>query len=251
MEVISKIILGIIQGITEILPVSSSGHLILFSTLFDIEIDLTFLTFLHFTTAFAILLGFWSEIKNFLFSKILLIGIIPAGIMGLLFHNQIEETLHNTNIVIPSLILVGIFMIFVDNFLSKKEKIKKLEQIKPKNALFVGFLQILALIPGVSRSGITITSAITNGFDKKSAIAFSFLIGLPLIIFSFLLQIYKNPHQTEEIFKQENLIGGLASFIFAYFTILVFKKLSNTKFLTIFGIYRIVLALTMGIILVI
>lgn len=250
MEVISKIILGTIQGITEILPVSSSGHLILFSSLFNIEIDLAFLTFLHFTTAFAILLGFWAEIKNFLFTKILLIGIIPAGIMGLFFHGYVEKILHNTTVVITSLLLVGILMILVDNFLCQKEKIKKLEQIKTKSALFIGLFQILALIPGVSRSGITITSAIINGFDKKTAIAFSFLIGLPLIIFSFLLEIYKNPSQTQDLLKQENLIGGLAAFIFAYFTILVFKKLSNTKFLTIFGIYRIVLAITMSIILI-
>jgi len=165
MEVISKIILGIIQGITEIIPVSSSGHLILVSKLTGFELDLAFLTFLHLMTGLAIIWGFWDEIK-YVFSskqrssliKILFFAILPAILAGIFFHDYIENTLHNPFITISSLIGFGVLMIFVDSFFSDKGSIKKLEDVKARNAFLVGLAQIIALIPGTSRSGITIVS---------------------------------------------------------------------------------------------
>ncbi len=252
MEVISKIILGIIQGITEMLPVSSSAHLILTSKVLNFDLDLPFLTFLHLASAFAIVLGFWPEIKHIFFSKerkhlikILLIGITPASITGLLMHNQVESLYSNITLIIINLILIGIAMIFVDVFIRQKHNIDKMEKIGVKNSLIIGLAQIIAFLPGVSRSGITILSGLLTGIDRKTAIAFSFLIGLPLIIFGFFFELTKNSGNTDLIFKAENLLGGLAAFIFGYFAILIFKKLANTSFLTIFGIYRILLGIVL------
>jgi undecaprenyl-diphosphatase len=254
MEVISKIILGIIQGITEIIPVSSSGHLILVSKLTGFELDLAFLTFLHLMTGLAIIWGFWDEIK-YVFSskqrssliKILFFAILPAILAGIFFHDYIENTLHNPFITISSLIGFGVLMIFVDSFFSDKGSIKKLEDVKARNAFLVGLAQIIALIPGTSRSGITIVSGIMTGIEKRVAVAFSFLIGLPLIIGSFFFLILKEQIPMENVLKEENLLGGLASFIFAYLTIIIFKKLLHTKFLTMFGVYRILLGLFIAI----
>ena len=258
MEVISKIILGIVQGITEIIPVSSSGHLILLGELLGLEVDLAFLTFLHLSTGLAIILGFWEEIQYIIkseirkyFFKIILIAILPAILIGVLTHNFVEDFLHNVFVIIPSLIFFGILMIFVDLFFSDKAKIKKFEDIKEKNALKIGLAQIIALIPGTSRSGITIMPAVIMGIDKKIAVAFSFLIGLPLIMGSFFFEILRTQTTTDEIFKQENIIGGIAAFIFAYFTILIFKKLLNTKFLMFFGLYRIALGILAAILLLV
>ena len=258
MEVINKIILGIVQGITEIVPVSSSGHLILLSEFLEIETDLAFLTYLHLMTGLAIIWGFWPEIryvfnsksKNYLL-KLIFMGLIPAAMVGTLAHGYIQDFLHNAFVVITSLILFGILMILTDVFLSKKAYIEKLEGIKGKNALIIGLAQIIALIPGTSRSGITITSAVVTGIKKDVAVAFSFLIGLPLIIGAFFFEVVKNRHSLDTMFKGENLIGGLAAFIFAYFTILIFKKFLHTKFLLAFGIYRIVLGAIMAILLLI
>ena len=250
MEVINKIILGIIQGISELLPISSSAHLLLTSELFNIQMDSFFLTFLHFMTALAIIFGFWDEIKYVYNSKerknlikVLLIGIIPTGIMGALLYSNIQNIYANFTLIIFNLILVGILMILVDKYMFKKSSLKKLEEIAPKNALLIGIAQAIALMPGISRSGITIVSGIFNGLNKKTAVTFSFLIGLPLIMFSFFFELFKNPHSVDEIFKQENLLGGLAAFVFGYFAVLILKRIPHTNFLTVFGIYRIILGI--------
>ncbi len=255
MEVINKIILGVVQGITGIVPVSSTGHLIILNDVFGMEMDLAFLTFLHLTTGLAIIWGFWDEIKyvfvskkrNHLF-KILALGTFPAIIAGFLIHDYLENVLHNIIIIIPSLVFFGVLMIYVDNVLGDKTSIKKFEGISVKKSLLIGVSQILALVPGTSRAGITIMSAITTGVNRKTALAFSFLIGLPVIMGSFFAEIFKNTANLETVFKDENLIGGLAAFIFSYFTILAIKKLAHTKFLTFFGVYRIALAILISII---
>ncbi len=258
MEVISKIILAIVQGITEIVPVSSSGHILLIAELTGTEIDLTFLTLLHLATGLAIIGGFWDEIK-YIFSskkrnyliKILSLAILPGILAGVLGYNYVEDFLHNPYIVIFSLIFFGILMILVDYLFDPKTSIKNIEKIKPKNAILIGLAQIIALIPGTSRSGITIMPAVIMGIDKKVAFAFSFLIGVPLIIGSFFFEIAKNEMARETIFQEENIIGGIASFVFAYLTILIFKKLLHTKFLAIFGIYRIAVGILAAILIAI
>lgn len=255
MEVINKIILGIVQGITGIVPVSSTGHLIILNDVFGMEVDLAFLTFLHLTTGLAIIWGFWDEIKyvflsekrNYLF-KILALGTIPAMLAGIIVHDYLESVLHNVAIIIPSLIFFGILMIYVDNVFGDKAKTGKLEDITMKKSLIIGLSQMIALIPGTSRAGITIMSAMTTGVKRKVALAFSFLIGLPVIMGSFFAEILKDTSSLEVVLKDENLIGGLAAFIFSYFTILVIKKLASTKFLTFFGVYRIALAVLIAII---
>jgi undecaprenyl-diphosphatase len=249
MEVIGKIILGIIQGITELLPISSSAHLLLISQIFNIKMDLTFLTFLHFSSGLAIFFGFWEEIKSVFISKkrkniirSLIIGIIPAGIIGLFFYNNIQ-ILHEQNLLITiNLIVIGIFMIFVEKVSLKKEKSKA---ITTENALWIGISQAIALMPGISRSGITISSGILSGIKKDVALTYSFLIGLPFLFLGFVLEVFKNPNNLENILKPENIIGGLAAFIFGYFTLRILKKLVNTKFLTFFGFYRILLGIAL------
>ncbi len=250
MEVISKIILSIIQGITGILPVSSTGHFLLANSIFDIEVDLAFLTFLHLATGIAIIWGFWDEIIYILYSKyrnylikIILLGAIPAGVAGILIHNYLDGYLHQPFVVIVFLILFGIVMILFDCFLTKNGNVKKLEDITKKHSFLVGLAQIMSLIPGTSRAGITIMAGLANGFNRRIAIAFSFLIGLPVIMGSFFVEIFKDRSIVNEMMTEENLISALATFVFAYFTILLFKKIANMKFLVIFGIYRILLAL--------
>jgi undecaprenyl-diphosphatase len=253
MEVVNKIILAVIQGITELLPVSSSGHLTIASEILNFEIDFTFLLFLHLFTGLAILIGFWKEIKSVLVSKerkylikIFLVAILPAGIVGIILRNPIEQYLHNSlTIVLSMLIIVGMVMILVDYFYYHRSKVISeinFERINFKIAAVIGLSQILALIPGTSRSGITILSAVALGVDRKTAIAFSFIIGLPLILGSFVFEATQNPEIVSNFFSSEYILIGVVSFLFALLTIQVIKRLAPYKFLAIFGFYRILFA---------
>ena len=254
MEVVNKIILGIIQGITELLPVSSSGHLTIAGEILNFEIDFAFLLFLHLATGLAISLGFWKEIKSVFVSKkrkhlikLFLIGILPAGIIGMILKNPIELYLHNSlNIVLMMLIIIGTTMIIVDYFFYHRNKVISeinFERISFKSAAIIGISQILALVPGTSRSGITILSAIALGVDRKTAIAFSFLVGLPLILGSFIFEAAQNTEIIYKFLSPEYILIGFVSFLFALLTVQVIKRLAHLKFLAIFGCYRIFLAI--------
>lgn len=193
MNIFQAIILGVIQGITEFLPISSSGHLVFVPVLFGWpDQGLTFDVMVHLGSLVAVVVYFrkrlWQVLISFFtndhpkmrrFGLILLMSIIPAGVVGLLLGDVIESNLRSTTVVAWSLIFWGVMLYLAERHLEKQ---KEEVHVTWKNGLFVACAQAIALIPGTSRSGITMTAGMFAGFRKKDAAEFSFLMSVPVIL---------------------------------------------------------------------
>jgi len=244
--VIEIFILSVIQGITEFLPISSSSHLILTSMFLNfssqsLSIDVS----LHIGSFIAVLTYFYKEILNFLDNKILFFKIfiasVPIIIIGfLLVESELIEKIRNLEIIAWTTLIFGILLYFSDKFKLKKN-IKK--NFTYRSAIFIGLFQILALIPGVSRSGIAITAARLLGFKRIDAAKISFLVSLPILGAVSFFGL-KNLIIEENInFTISNLISVVLSFFFSLITIKYFLKFINKFSLNVFVYYRVLLGL--------
>ncbi|HOV15222.1 MAG TPA: undecaprenyl-diphosphate phosphatase [Spirochaetota bacterium] len=252
--ILKVIILGIIEGLTEFLPVSSTGHLILVGKFIDFTGDFAnmFDIFIQFGAILAVIIYFRKEIfpdfknQNWgtdffqLWSKII-IGFIPAVILGVLFHKKIEEYLFKPIPVAIALIVGGILLIIAELFF-KKEKIDDIKKITYLNAFFVGVFQCLALIPGMSRSASTIIGGLFIGFTRGIAVEFSFFLSIPTIMGASFYSLLKSnlSFSSYEWFLLS--LGTLVSFVVAFLVIALFMKYIKTNRLYPFSIYRILLA---------
>ena len=239
-------ILSLIQGVTEFLPVSSSSHLILISKYFNFDnqglsIDVS----LHIGSFVAVIFYFKKEIVNFVSNKIIffkiLISSIPVMIVGFfLVETGIIEKIRNIKIIAFTTIIFGILLYISDKF--KLEKNLK-KNFTYKSALFIGFLQILSLVPGVSRSGIAITAARLLNFKRVDAGKISFLISIPILGAVSIFGI-KNLITSDDLsFTYMNVISIIVSFFFSLITIKYFLSYINKFNLNIFVYYRIILGL--------
>ncbi len=251
---LEALILGLIQGITEFIPVSSSGHLVLVPEIFNWEQQTTtFDLILHAGTLLALLITYRKKIseiilhptknKNLIIN--LIIGTIPAGLVAFFFEDRIDETFKSINIVIFMLIIIGVVMVGVDYLKTGPKKYTKLSK---RNSLVIGIFQILSLVRGTSRSGMTILGGLSQKMTLKDAADFSFLLSIPLISAAVLMKILD---LSANGLGQENLahlsIGFLSAFISGLFAINFMLSQINKLGLKYFGIYRIIL----GIILII
>ena len=237
-SLIQAIILSIIQGITEWIPVSSSGHLALMHLLFGFQ-DLSYDVFLHFAGIFAVILIFWNDILNIFKSQnlnyllLMIIAIIPAGIIGLVFMKEIEN-------LFSSSFYLGLFFIFsgVIVYLTKFS-IPRKDKIIFFDSLLIGIFQALAVLPGVSRSGMTISAGLFTGLTKKQSIKFSFLMAIPIILGASLVKA------DELILSEISYFLLILSFIITFLVSLVTMKLliriMNSDKFYLFGVYDIVL----------
>lgn len=246
MEILKVIILGIEQGITELLPISSSAHLILTSQILSIEMDTYLLSVLHLGTTLALIIHFWKILFKDIFTKEkmsfyikILLSTIPAGIIGLLFESVIEEKLRGNLIIGISLILWGVVMIIIE----RKSKIEEqpLEKVSWKQSLVMGISQIFAFIPGGSRSGISTIAGMLTGLNKYTAIQYSFLLGLPLLLAAPVYEIAKE--YPERVLNSMDILGILIAGVVTYLALALLKKFSKKKWLTFFGVYRILLGI--------
>jgi undecaprenyl-diphosphatase len=249
MSLIEAIVLGIVQGLTEFLPVSSSGHIEIVKALFNNtninEGGLIFTVVLHFATALSTIIIYKKDIleilkgllqfKNndeFRFSLKIIISMIPAAIVGIVFNDQIEA-FFNSNIL-----LVGIMLIITALLLLLADKAKSTNKnVSIKNAFIIGLSQAVAILPGISRSGATISTAVLLGVDKEKAARFSFLMVVPLILGKMAKDLLDGEFITENI----NIISLSAGFITAFLTgllacTLMIKIVKNSK-LSYFSIY--------------
>ena len=239
-------ILSIIQGITEFLPVSSSSHLILISKYFNFDnqslsIDVS----LHIGSFIAVLYYFYKEIIKFLNNKVIFIKIlissIPVMIIGfLLAETGVIEKLRDIKIIAFTTIVFGVLLFISDKFKLEKSIDKNFTF---KSALFIGFFQILSLMPGVSRSGIAITAARLLNFKRVEAGKISFLISIPIL---GAVSIYgmKNIFLSDNLsLSYFNIISIFLSFFFSLITIKYFLKYINKFNLNLFVYYRIILGL--------
>lgn len=255
-SILQAVILGAIQGASEFLPISSSAHLIVANWLMSgkalgIELEIA----LHLGTFAALLVYFrnyWLSIASALWRRVrysensdmsdkifpaLVIGSIPAAIVGFLGQHAIEELFHTPMSTIIPLILVGFLLWLVDKYAPMKRDMKSLSL---KDALLIGLAQTTALIPGVSRSGSTIIGGRLLGLEKKEAVEFSFLLGTPVMFGAALLNAKGiGSHCANPIFY----IGILVSFIVGYLTIKYFIRFISKFSFLVFAIYRLALGL--------
>ena len=192
MSILLAIFLGIVQGLTEFLPVSSSGHLILFQHLFDMPDDmLLFNIILHVATLLAVMIVFRKKIFQLVrrpFNKMNLMLLISTAVtvtFVLLFKDFIDSTLHHR--ILPLTFLVTAIILFLTTFINTR--VSKKENVGFKSALLVGFTQFIAVIPGISRSGTTISTLLVTGVKRETAAEFSFLMSIPIIIASFVYEL--------------------------------------------------------------
>lgn len=262
METIKLLILSVIQGISELLPISSSAHLILLNQIMNIPTSNLLLTSFHIGTTLAIVIFFWKRLFSNFFTKEkwvfyakLLLAMIPAAVLGVLFEDKIAEILRQNWIMAASLIFWGIIMIVAQKTDMGREP-EPWEKITWKQALLMGWGQSLALIPGTSRSGITTLSGIALGLNQYTALEYSFILGIPALLGSAVWEIIKTVTTTPEIissgftFDQYLQVGIIIiiPFVIGLGALAILKKFSREKWLSTFGIYRIILG--MGILVV-
>ena len=239
------LILSIVQGISEFLPVSSSAHLIIFSNIINFSNNsLIFDVGLHLGSLLAILFYFRKELLNILNDKklfnLLLIGSIPLILFGYIFYTTgIINSFRNLKIIAWTTLIFGLLMYFSDTFKIKK-KIEK--DLTIKNILIIGVMQILAIIPGVSRSGITITAGRFLNFDRYDSTKISFYLSIPALMGASVLSLKDAVNENIE-FNFFLIISIILSFIFSYLTIKYFLIYTKKFFLKFFVIYRVVLSI--------
>lgn len=254
---LNTILLSLVQALTEFLPVSSSGHLIIFHNLLNSELlnSLAFDVALHGGSLLAIIIFFYKDIKvainnfiNNLKNKtlksdlilIIAISIIPAGLIGLFFEDFIDSFLRKPIIVAGALIFGAILFILTERFFKKK---KELSNLNIANGIFIGVLQCLAFIPGMSRSGITIVAGMNRGLSRTNAAKFSFLLAIPLLFGAFIKKTADVLTSTAQ-FNFYFVFGFFMAFIFSLVVIKILMKLLKAKSgLYGFAIYRIILAI--------
>jgi len=240
---------GAIQGLTELLPVSSTGHLIVFEKIFRLpqnQFGLSFDASLHLGTLLAILLFFYKDyLKALSFKDNLLVKIIiatiPAALTGIFLEKLVQDQFRQILIVATSLILFSFVIFFAEKY---GKKIKKEKELKLMDSLIIGIFQVLALVPGVSRSGSTISAGLFLGMKREEAARFAFLISGPIILGAglkeFLGVITSGVSSSEINFF---IIGIISSAIFGYLTIKYFLRYLSTKTLYPFIIYRVIFGL--------
>jgi len=268
MDIIYSILAGIIQGLTEFLPVSSSGHLVLFHDFlnFDLPDDLAFDVVLHLGTLFALVVFFWKEVwqlvsawlqsfarwdlknnDNQRLAWYLFAATIPAALAGYFLESLIETIFRSSAIVAVMLIVVGILLYLADQYFSKA---KDFSQLNLSNALIIGVAQVIALIPGVSRSGITIIAGLSQKLNRQAAAHFAFLLAMPIVFGAGLKKV--SDLVIERSGDLDYLIltlGFLSSAITGYFCIKYFLRFLQSHSLKAFAVYRIVLGVIILIIL--
>lgn len=258
LSTIDSIILGIVQGLTEFLPISSSGHLIIARQLLGIEQvgGLAFDAILQLATACAVLLYFRKDICDLILNVFkkekeaeknkltiaLIVGTIPAVIFGLLLQDYMDTVFRNPALVSLTLIIGAGIMFLADKVLEKRTLPS--QDFTIKKGFIVGLYQCLALVPGMSRSGMSISGGYFLGLSKEMAVRFSFLLSIPIIVGSGLIKM-------KDIIQDPSLIGGqymtlmfgaLSAFVFGWLAIDFLLKFLKTNSFRGFVVYRIVLA---------
>jgi undecaprenyl-diphosphatase len=258
-ELLIVVLLGIVEGVTEFLPVSSTGHLILAGELlgydaarwevFNIVIQLGAIlavVVLYWRTFWAVMMGLARrDPVSIRFVRNLLIAFLPAAVIGLALHKHIEALLGNPVVVAWALLIGGIAILVVER-LVKKGTIVGVAEVPVSRVLGIGFLQCLAMVPGVSRSGATILGALSLGVERRTAAEFSFFLAIPTMLGASVIEIAKNRHELTSghgVGVGEIALGFVVAFIVALLVVRWFVGIVSRRGFTPFAIYRIVAGL--------
>ncbi|HTE22479.1 MAG TPA: undecaprenyl-diphosphatase UppP [Candidatus Limnocylindria bacterium] len=256
MSFIEAVILGLVQGLTEFIPVSSSGHLVFLHSAFGItENGLLFDVALHIGTLTALVMYFHKEIllliKGILgkneYTKLawlIALATIPAVISGMLLQSRAESAFRSVQLVAVNLIVVAVIMLLAEWFARRYKRKGELEKTSTTQALVIGIAQAVAVIPGVSRSGSTITTGLFLGLDRVAATRFSFLLGIP-ITFGAVIKVLATNEATQMIGNDFGLfaVGIVTALASGLFAIRFLLKYLAGHTLAVFAYYRIVLGL--------
>lgn len=249
MDILQGIILGIVQGLTEFLPVSSSGHLILFKKLFGIDQEQFGLTFdiaLHFATLIAVFVVFWPDIVAILkkpvqkLTGLLIIATIPAVFVGLFLDDYIEEISQSGGFLGFAFLFTAALMFFSQKIPSKS---KNLDMMKYSDAAVIGLMQGVAVMPGISRSGSTTSAGLIMGVEKAASMRFAFLMSIPVILGSAVLGVKDIATNPEPINWAPVLAGMLAAGVSGYFAVRFMLNFFKKRSLNIFSVYVAVLGI--------
>ncbi len=246
MNIIQTIVLAIVEGLTEFLPVSSTGHMILASSLMHMqETDFvkTFEICIQIGAILAIVLMYIKRfLKSFTIYLKLAVAFFPTGVVGFLAYHTIKTYLFNPVVVSASLIIGGIVLVLIDRKVDKQEaSLDDLENISYKNAFFIGLIQCLSMVPGVSRAAATIIGGIFNGLDKKQAMEFSFLLAVPTMFAASGYDLLKTPVHFTSLEIRLLAIGLIVAFIVAWIAVKAFLKFVEHYGFKHFGYYRIII----------
>ena len=260
-EIIKTIIIGIVEGITEWLPISSTGHMILVNEWIQLSMSAAFkemfLVVIQLGAIMAVVVLFFNKLNPLspkkdkeekmatmrIWYKVI-IGVLPAAIIGLLLDDCLNELFYNYITVASMLVLYGILFIIIENKNKNKEpKITSFSELSYKTAFFIGLFQVLALIPGTSRSGATILGAIILGTSRFIAAEFSFFLSIPVMFGASILKIYKFGFIFTGTEITTLLIGMITAFIVSIITIKFLINYIKKHDFKLFGWYRIVLGL--------
>jgi undecaprenyl-diphosphatase len=275
LTIIKAIILGIVEGLTEFAPVSSTGHMIIVDDMWLKSQEFlgkyaanTFKVVIQLGSILAVVITFRNRFIDLLglkrFSKKelqavpegqppveskgrlklaqVIVGLLPAGLLGLLLEDYIDEYLFSTSTVLLGLVVGALFMIFADKFAPKQVKVESVDQITYRQALTVGFIQCISLWPGFSRSGSTISGGVLLGMSHRAAADFTFIMAVPIMAGASLISLVKNWQYFTADALPFFIAGFISAFLFALLSIRFFLKLINRIKLLPFAIYRIVLA---------
>ncbi|WP_116090344.1 undecaprenyl-diphosphate phosphatase [Sphingomonas crusticola] len=255
MDIVTPILLGIVEGLTEFLPVSSTGHLILATKLlgydaarwevFNIVIQLGAILaviVLYWRTFWAVLMGLARrDAASWRFLRNILVAFIPAGVIGLALHKKIEALLSNAQVVAVALIVGGIVILLVER-LAKRQNVAGVADIPLPTVAGIGFIQCLAMVPGVSRSGATIMGALALGVERRTAAEFSFFLAIPTMMGATVIELYKNRHELTApgaVGLPTIGVGFLVSFLVAIVVIRAFVTIVTKHGFAPFAWYRI------------
>ncbi|KGI56270.1 undecaprenyl-diphosphate phosphatase [Campylobacter sp. MIT 97-5078] len=247
-DIFNALILGVVEGLTEFLPVSSTGHMILTTSVLNMQVNdfwRSFLIIIQLGSILAVIFVFWQKLSQSLEIWLkLAVGFIPTGIIGLSVSSFVD-TLFHPFIVVFMLIFGGFVFIFIEKaHKNKAYAINTLDEVSFKHAFFIGLIQSLAMIPGTSRSGASIVGGLMSGLNRKTATEFSFLLAIPTMFMAAGYDTFKN----YEILLAQNafvplFIGFITAFVVAVFVIKFFLKFISKFDFVPFGYYRIILGL--------
>lgn len=249
MTFFEAIILAIIEGLTEFLPVSSTGHMIIASTFMDIASDdftKMFTVVIQFGAILSVVLVYFKRFfQSIDFYTKLFVAFIPTGILGLLLKKHVDALLENIWVVAIALLIGGIILLFVDKWFAKNEEEGE-EEVSYKTGFLIGIFQSLAMVPGVSRSAATIVGGLTQKLKRKTAAEFSFILAVPTMFAATLKSMWD---EKELLMKSTGkewmllLVGNVVAFIVAYLAIKTFISYLSKNGFKAFGYYRIALGI--------
>jgi undecaprenyl-diphosphatase len=247
MTLIEAIILGVIEGITEFLPISSTGHMIIASSLMGIAEDSftkTFTVSIQFGAILSVIVLYWKRFfQSMDFYYKLFVAFLPAVIFGKLLNDFVDSLLGNVAVVGFMLLGGGIFLIFLDQFIKEKKELTD-DKISYGTALKIGLFQVIAMVPGVSRSAATIIGGLSQGLSRKTAAEFSFFLAVPTMFAATvykLYEFYKTGIEVREDQITMLLVGNIVAFIIAILAIRSFIGVITKHGLKMYGYYRVVI----------